>query len=75
MIEDLLAELEADTSLEVGEIFAGVTARYLESTRSGKGQVSTPRSAEEIARRFDEELPRDGRPVAEIVERLEREVL
>jgi L-2,4-diaminobutyrate decarboxylase len=75
MIDDILAELEADTSLEVGEIFAGVTARYFESTRRGDGQVSTPRSAEELARRFSEELPRDGRPVAEIVERLERDVL
>ena len=75
MIDDILAELEADTSLEVGEIFAGVTARYFESTRRGDGQVSTPRSAEELARRFEEELPRDGRPVAEIVERLERDVL
>ena len=75
MIDDILAELEADTSLEVGEIFAGVTARYFDSTRRGDGQVSTPRSAEELARRFNEELPRDGRPVSEIVERLEREVL
>jgi L-2,4-diaminobutyrate decarboxylase len=75
MIDDILAELEADTSLEVGEIFAGVTARYFESTRSGKGQVSTPRTAEELARRFDEELPSDGRPVSEIVERLQREVI
>jgi L-2,4-diaminobutyrate decarboxylase len=75
MIDDILAELEADTSLEVGEMFAGVTARYFESTRRGDGQVSTARSAEELARRFDEELPRDGRPVGEIVERLEREVL
>jgi glutamate/tyrosine decarboxylase-like PLP-dependent enzyme len=75
MIDDILAELEADTSLEVGEIFAGVTARYFESTRRGDGQVSTPRSAEELARRFSEELPRDGRAVAEIIERLEREVL
>lgn len=75
MIEDILAELEADTSLEVGEIFAGVTARYFESTRRGQGQVSTPRTAEDLARRFDEDFPRDGRPVSEIVERLEREVL
>jgi len=75
MIDDILAELEADTSLEVGEIFAGVTARYFESTRSGGGQVSTPRTAEELAKRFDEAFPREGRPVSEIVERLEREVL
>jgi L-2,4-diaminobutyrate decarboxylase len=75
MIDDILAELESDTSLEVGESFARVTARYFESTRRGEGQVSTPRSEEELARRFDEEFPRDGRPVAEIIERLEREVL
>jgi L-2,4-diaminobutyrate decarboxylase len=75
MIDDILAELEADTSLDVGEMFAGVTARYFESTRRGDGQVSTPCSPEELARRFDEEFPIDGRPVSEIVERLEREVL
>jgi glutamate/tyrosine decarboxylase-like PLP-dependent enzyme len=75
MIDDILAELEADTSLDVGEMFAGVTARYFESTRRGDGQVSTPCSPEELALRFDEEFPIDGRPVSEIVERLEREVL
>ena len=75
MIDDILAELEADASLDVGEMFAGVTARYFESTRPGDGQVSTPLSPEELKRRFDEEFPLDGRPVSEIVERLEREVL
>ena len=75
MIDDILAELEADTSLEVGEIFAGVTARYFESTRRGDGQVSTPLTAEELAVRFDHAFPSDGRPVSDIVERLEREVL
>lgn len=75
MIDDILAELEADTSLEVGEIFAGVTARYFESTRRGDGQVSTPRTSEELAKRFDEDFPTAGRPVSEIIERLEREVL
>ena len=75
MIDDILAELEADMSLEVGESVAAVTARYFASTRRGEGQVSTPRSPEELALRFDEEFPVDGRPVAEIIERLEREVL
>ncbi len=75
MIDDILAELEADTSLEVGESFARVTARYFEATRNGQGQVSTSRSADELSRRFDEDFPRDGRPVAEIIERLEREVI
>jgi L-2,4-diaminobutyrate decarboxylase len=75
MIEDILAEIEADTSLQTGEQFAAVTARYFASTRTGEGQVSTPRSAEELSRRFDEAFPVDGRPVEEIIARLERDVL
>src|SRR5450759_2348831 len=61
MIDDILAELEADTSLEVGETFARVTARYFESTRPGDGQVSTPRTAEDLARRRDLTVTRAGR--------------
>ena len=75
MIDDILAELEADTSLEVGKQFAAVTARYFESTRRGDGQVSTPLTTEELERRFDEDFPVDGRPVAEIIARLERDVI
>ncbi|HJQ09997.1 MAG TPA: pyridoxal-dependent decarboxylase [Gemmatimonadaceae bacterium] len=75
MIDDILAELEADTSLETGHQFAEIVARYFSSTRSGAGQVSTPLSSEEILPRFDEDFPREGRPVAEIVERLEKQVV
>ena len=75
MIDDILAELEADTSLETGQQFAAVTARYLASTRDGAGQVSTPLSSEEIAARFAQDFPRDGRPVAEIIQRLEKEII
>jgi len=75
MIDDILFEMEADTALDVGEQFAAVTARYFESTRAGRGQVSTPYQPEEIARRFDESFPRSGRSVAEILEQLERDVI
>ena len=75
MIDDILAELEADTSLETGQRFAAVTARYFDSTRAGTGQVSTPHSGDEIAARFEENFPRDGRPIAEIIERLEKQVI
>ena len=75
MIDDILAELEADTSLETGQQFAAVTARYFASTRGGAGQVSTPLGSEEIAARFEEEFPRDGRSVTEIIERLEKHVI
>src|SRR5207237_2284402 len=64
-----------ETSLEVGKKVAAVTARCLERSRAGAGQVSTPRSAEQLAQRFSEDIPRHGRPVAEIIARLEREVM
>lgn len=75
MIDDILAELEADTSLETGQQFAALTARYFASTRTDAGQVSTPLASEEIAARFAEDFPRDGRPVAEIIERFEKQVI
>src|SRR5579859_1320333 len=75
MIDDILAELEADTSLETGEKFAALTARYFASTRGNQGQVSTPRSAEDLAHRFDEDFPAEGSPVTEIIARLERDVI
>ena len=75
MIDDILAELEADTSLETGQEFAALTARYFASTRTGAGQVSTPFASEELAARFNEDFPRDGKPISEIIERLEKQVI
>jgi L-2,4-diaminobutyrate decarboxylase len=75
MIEDILADLESDASLAVGSQFAALTARYFETTRAGTGQVSTSRSAEELSSRFDDDFPERGHSVAELLERLEREVL
>ena len=75
MIDDILEELEADTSLETGAKFAAVAARYLETTRHGDGQVSTPRSPGELARRFDEPMPRTGRTIDELIHRLEGEII
>lgn len=75
MIDDILDELEADTAVETGAKFAAVTARYLEGTRRGGGQVSTPRSPEDLALRFDEQMPRTGRSIDEVLDRLERDVI
>src|SRR2546423_9525820 len=75
MIDDILAELEADTSLETAQQFAAVIARYLASTRTGSGQVSTAHTSEEIAARFAEELPREGRSIEGVIDRLEKQVI
>ncbi|HEX7240373.1 MAG TPA: pyridoxal-dependent decarboxylase, partial [Longimicrobiaceae bacterium] len=74
-MDPILAELEGDTALEAGAAFLELAAGYFADTRSGDGPVSTGLAPAGIAARFDEPLPREGRPLAEVVERLRRDVL
>lgn len=71
----VFADLESDAGLEAARSFAALVARYFADTRDGSGRVSTPLSPADLARRFDEPLPRDGRPLEEVLSRLERDVL
>jgi L-2,4-diaminobutyrate decarboxylase len=71
----VFAEIERDAGLDVAELFAGLVAGYLASTRDPSGRVSTALSPVELARRFDETLPRSGQPLARVVARLERDIL
>ena len=75
MPDSLLAQIDADASHEAGALFLDLVVRYLGSTARGEGPVSTSLSAAELYARFDEPLPHEGRPLAEVVERLEREVV
>lgn len=76
---DLAAEslraIESDMGEEAGRLFVGLVANYFRATRDGKGPVSTPRTAEELAARFAEPLPAMGRPLREVVNRLSRDVV
>ena len=74
-MQDILTELENDMSLHVATQFTALAAAYLAETRSGHGPVSSPRSAAELAVRFDEPVPEFGRPVHEVVARLRDEVI
>jgi L-2,4-diaminobutyrate decarboxylase len=74
-LHPVFADIESDASLEVAESFARLVARYFADTRDGSGRVSTRLSPADLARRFDEPLPSDGRPVEEVLARLERDVL
>lgn len=75
MTAPILSEIEADTTLDVATQFAQLVAGYLAETRSGEGPVSTARTVAELAARFDEPLPLEGKPIAEVVRRLRDDVL
>ena len=70
-----LDALEEDMSSASGALFLDLVVRYFAATRDGAEQVSTPRSAGELAERFADALPAEGRPLAEIVERLASDVI
>lgn len=74
-LPDVLNELEADALPAAAETLVSIAAEYLAETRSGDGSVSTPLTPREIAQLFDEPLPRRGRPLTEVAERLRREVV
>lgn len=74
-LPDLLAELERDTSAEAGQAFASLVTGYFARTRTGEGPVSTAFSPAELASRFREPLPLDGQPLADVLARVEREIL
>ena len=67
---DALALLEADTTLEAAQPILALAADYLTRTRTGEGPVSTWHSAEVIADRLSERLPRRSRPRSGVARRL-----
>jgi L-2,4-diaminobutyrate decarboxylase len=73
--QHLLDELERDAGTEVAEAFSRLVVAYFASTRDGDGRVATARTPSELAARFDEPLPEYGRPLADVLSRLERDVL
>ncbi|HET9004223.1 MAG TPA: hypothetical protein VFN39_09530, partial [Gemmatimonadaceae bacterium] len=75
MTDEILEQFESDASRAAGERFLELTARYLEQTRAEVVPVSTPNDAATLALRFNEPLSRKGKPLAEVVARLERDVV
>ncbi|HEX2781163.1 MAG TPA: pyridoxal-dependent decarboxylase [Gemmatimonadaceae bacterium] len=75
MPDDILSRIEQDATRDAGELFLDLTARYLEQTRAEAVPVSTSLDASTLAIRFNEPLPRRGKPLAEVVARLERDVV
>lgn len=71
----VLSDLEDDALAPAAEAFTRIAVDYFAATRGGEGPVSTPLGAEELARRFDEPLPLEGRPLEEVLERLRTDVV
>ncbi len=71
----VLDAIARDAEPEAGLAFVTLVADYLASTAAREGAVSTARTPEELAARFAEPLPRDGRPLPEVLARVARDVV
>ena len=74
-LQQLLDQIEADMSEAVGREFVAVAARYFANSRNPKREVSTRRPPSELAELFEDDLQPGGRPVPEILEQIERDVV
>jgi L-2,4-diaminobutyrate decarboxylase len=75
MTDPILETLESDTLAESGAEIVALVAEYLAQTRDGVGPVSTGHTADEIATRFDEPLPRGGTSISAVANRLRTDVI
>src|SRR5688572_14097288 len=75
MIDDVMHEIERDTTAEAAAQLIGLASEYLARTGRGEGAVSAALAPNDIAARFDEPMPEDGRALAEIVARIRDEVI
>lgn len=73
--DPLLAPLDADQSRETASLFVDLVVNYLAESTAGVGSVTTRHTPGQLVARFAEALPQDGRPIAEVIQRLEREVI
>ena len=73
--EAILAELERDAAFGAGAPFVELAAGFLAENGAGAVPVSPADTAEALAARFAEPMPKVGRPLAEVVERIRRDIL
>jgi L-2,4-diaminobutyrate decarboxylase len=72
---DILRDLETDALPAAAGRFHAVATDYLERSRDPADPRPVPHTAAELARLFDEPLPRSGRRLDEVVSRLAEEVV
>ncbi len=69
-----VADLEADATAEAGARFVELAAAFLAESAGGNAVVSTATPPASLAARFDEPLPREGRPLTEVLGRVRDDV-
>lgn len=75
LLDDIFAALDADARAEAGAAFTGLAADYLERTNDADARRAVPLPPLAVAALFDEPLPRRGRPLAEVLQRLSCDVV
>lgn len=72
---DPRASIEEDCEPEAAAIMTALAIEYLAASRERSSVVSAAHDQRAIAKRFDEPMPRVGRPLAEVADRIRRDVL
>ena len=75
MIDDVMERLERDAAPEAAAQVIALATDYFAATRRGDGPVSSGAAPNDRDARFDEPMPETGRELAEIVARVERDVM
>jgi L-2,4-diaminobutyrate decarboxylase len=75
MIDDVMRELERDATPESAALVTALASEYFDATRRGEGPVSSGVAPNDVDARFDEPMPEDGRPLADVVERVRSEIM
>ncbi|HEY0779624.1 MAG TPA: pyridoxal-dependent decarboxylase [Gemmatirosa sp.] len=73
--DDTLAAILDDAAADAAAPFTALAAAYFAEAGAGLGRVTSGRSPDELAARFDEPLPRAARPLADVAARLARDVV
>lgn len=75
ILEETLSAMESDMHDEAGQRFVATILEYLAGASRGSGAVTTSSVPANIQARFAEPLPTGRRPIDQILERIEREVI
>jgi L-2,4-diaminobutyrate decarboxylase len=75
MIDDVMRELERDSTPDAAAQIIGLATEYFDATRRAEGPVSSGVASDDVDARFDELMPEDGRPLSEVVARVRSQVM